>query len=128
LPPPTGEEEGLSSTTASGSSDEWEGLRPWRRGDPLRWVAWKKVARQAENGRDDWISRDFSQPSGGRCWLEADRTGLADAEQRLSRLCAWVLAAEAQGLDYGLRLSGLEIAPGQGPAQQQRCLEALALC
>lgn len=118
----------MTATARSGSSDEWEGLRPWRRGDPLRWVAWKKVARQSENGRDDWISRDFALPSGRRCWLEPARTGLSDPEQILSRLCAWVLAAEAQGLDYGLRLGGLEITPGQGAAQRQRCLEALALC
>ena len=128
LPPPTGVEEGLTTTDTNGSSDEWEGLRPWRRGDPLHWVAWKKVARQAESGRDDWVSRDFTRPSGRRCWLDAGRTGLSDPEQRLSRLCAWVLAAEAQQLDYGLRLGALEIAPGHGATHRQRCLEALALC
>ncbi len=111
-----------------GAGDEWEGLRPWRHGDPLHWVAWKQVARQAEGGREGWISREFVEPRGGPCWLDPTRTGLADTEQRLSRLCAWVLAAEAQGLDYGLRLARLEITPGHGPAQRQRCLEALALC
>ena len=131
LPPPTGEEERLATQATSdsgGGNDEWEGVRPWRRGDPLRWVAWKKVARQAESGRDDWVSRDFARPGGRRCWLDEARTGLSEPEQRLSRLCAWVLAAEAQQLDYGLRLGALEIAPGHGAAQRQRCLEALALC
>ena len=46
----------------------------------------------------------------------------------VSRLTAWVLLADAQGLDYGLRLPGVEIKPGSGAAQRLRCLEALATC
>lgn len=34
--------------------------------------------------------------------------------------------ADEQGLDYGLRLPGVEIKPASGPAQRLRCLEALA--
>ena len=41
---------------------------------------------------------------------------------------AWVLLAEAQELDYGLRLPGSERQPEGGPAHRQACLEALALC
>jgi len=37
-----------------------------------------------------------------------------------------VLAADAQHLDYGLRLPGVEIPPAGGAAQRLRCLEALA--
>ena len=128
LPLAAGSEEGRIARAVAGDRDEWDGLRPWRRGDPLHWVAWKKVARQPEGSRDDWVCRDFVRPAGQRCWLDAAKSGLSDPEQRLSRLCAWVLAAEALELDYGLRLGALEIAPGHGAAQRQRCLEALALC
>jgi uncharacterized protein (DUF58 family) len=38
-----------------------------------------------------------------------------------------VLAAERAGARYGLRLAGVEIAPGQGEAHRATCLEALAL-
>ena len=48
-------------------------------------------------------------------------------EQRLSRLAAWVLAAEQGGIVYGLRLPGREFAPAQGDAHRRKCLEALAL-
>jgi len=51
---------------------------------------------------------------------------LTEVEPQRSRLCAWVLAAERQGLDYGLTLPGLQITPAHGPAHQARCLEALA--
>jgi uncharacterized protein (DUF58 family) len=48
-------------------------------------------------------------------------------EQRLSRLAGWVLAAQAQGAFYGLRLPGTEIPPGRGDAHAAACLQALAL-
>ena len=61
-------------------------------------------------------------------WLEPQQTGISHTEQQLSRLCAWVLQAEQQGLDYGLRLGALEIKPAHGEAHKRRCLQALALC
>ena len=61
-------------------------------------------------------------------WLDATQTGLPDLEHRLSRLCAWVLQAQALGLDYGLRLNGVELKPSNGEAHKRQCLEALALC
>ena len=107
-------------------SDEAQDVRPYRRGDPLKWVLWKKAARLAGSAQPQWLSRDFGLPSAAELWLDASRCGLADEEARRARLCAWVLQAEAQGLRYGLRLPGLEIAPDHGPAQRRRCLEALA--
>ena len=46
----------------------------------------------------------------------------------LLAVVAWVLLADDQGLDYGLRLPGVEIKPASGAAQRLRCLEALATC
>ena len=51
----------------------------------------------------------------------------SSSEQRLSRLAGWVLAAERAGAHYGLRLPGVEIAPGRGDAHRAACLQALAL-
>ena len=39
----------------------------------------------------------------------------------------WVLAAERSGVTYGLRLPGVDIAPGRGELQSAACLQALAL-
>ena len=73
------------------------------------------------------VSRDAEQLDRSQLWLSPERTGLQDPEARLSRLTAWVLEAERLGLDYGLRLPHTEIAPDNGIAQRQRCLQALAL-
>ena len=48
-------------------------------------------------------------------------------EERLARLCRWVLEADEAGLAYGLRLPELIIPPGSGPTQRSQCLKALAL-
>jgi uncharacterized protein (DUF58 family) len=61
-------------------------------------------------------------------WLDYALAGPLSAEDRLSRLTAWVLQAERLGRDYGLRLPGREIKAASGEAHKRRCLEALATC
>ncbi len=101
---------------------EFEGVRAYRRGDALKHVVWKKAARTGE-----LVSRDASSAMQQELWLDWHLAQLAGTEPRLSRLAAWVLAAEAAGVAHGLRLPGVEIAPGSGNAQQRRSLDALAL-
>ena len=105
------------------SSGEYDGVRAYRRGDPLKIIVWKKFAKA-----EQLVSRDAQQVQHTELWLDREHSGSHDPEQQLSRLCAWVLQAEQQGLDYGLRLGTLQIAPGCGDAHKKRCLEALALC
>jgi uncharacterized protein (DUF58 family) len=101
---------------------EFDGVRPYRRGDALKNIVWKKAAKA-----DVLISRDSEPAHGSALWLDLAQTGGAELEHRLSRLCAWVMEAERLELDYGLRLPGTEIAPSHGEVHQRRCLEALAL-
>ena len=105
---------------------EMEGVRAYRRGDPLKQVAWKKAAKALETG-GDLVSRDTSASAHQELWLDWSACGGLAAEDRLSRLTAWTLAAHRAGADYGLRVPGLELAPADGDGQRRRCLEALAL-
>lgn len=115
-------------------SGEFDGVRPYRRGDPLKTVVWKKAAKALAAGSDELVSRDTQQRQHVELWLDIALTGLPNnpsatpTEARLSRLCAWVLRAEQQGLHYGLRLPQHVIAPSSGEAHKRQCLEALALC
>lgn len=104
------------------ASNEFDGVRPYRRGDPLKSIVWKKAAKT-----DELVSRDSLQAQHFQLWLDLHETHGATLEQRLSRLCAWVLMAEAQELDYGLRLPGIEFPPAQGELHRRQCLQALAL-
>jgi hypothetical protein len=48
-------------------------------------------------------------------------------ERRLSQLARWVLDAEGEGRNYGLRLPEFSQSPGQGDLHRHECLKALAL-
>jgi uncharacterized protein (DUF58 family) len=105
---------------------EVEGVRAYRRGDPLKLIAWKKAARTMESG-GELVSRDTSASAHQELWLDWQACAALAPEARLSRLAAWALLAHRAGAEFGLRLPGQNIAPEQGEAQKRRCLEALAL-
>ena len=117
---------GGSNVARSNDGGEIEGVRAYRRGDPLKLVAWKKAAQALETGAE-LVSRDTSVSARRELWLEWSACGGLPTEERLSRLAAWAIAAERAGADYGLRLPGLEIEPASGDAHRRRCLEAMAL-
>jgi len=100
---------------------ELDGVRSYRRGDAMRLLVWKKVAKTGQ-----LVSRETVAAGTRELWLDWIAAPSADAERRLSRLAAWVQAAERGGLAYGLRLPGREIAPGQGDAHRRAALDALA--
>ncbi|MPM75033.1 hypothetical protein SDC9_122024 [bioreactor metagenome] len=127
LPPGEARAQGAGNAPARGIG-EFDGVRPYRRGDPLKMVVWKKAAKSFATGSDELVSRDAQQSQQQELWLDMSATGLHDREARLSRLTAWVLQADRLGVDYGVRLPGREISPDAGAAHRHRCLEALALC
>ena len=74
------------------------------------------------------LTKQFTGEAAAQLWLDWQLLGVGfNAEQRLSRLAGWVLAAERAGTSYGLRLPGVEIAPGRGDPHRNACLQALAL-
>jgi len=118
---------GLPGATGRGGErgqghDDFTALRPYHAGDSLRHVHWKAVAR--EQGMH---TKQFAGEAAQELWLAWELLPGLAVEARLSRLCRWVLEADAAGLAYGLRLPDRVIAPDFGPGQRRRCLEALAL-
>ena len=120
---PTAGGAGNSRTTDGG---EIEGVRGYRRGDPLKLVVWKKAAKALETG-GELVSRDTSASAHRELWLDWQACGALAPEERLSRLAAWSEAAHRAGIDHGLRMPGVELAPADGEAHRRRCLETLAL-
>ncbi|MEW6694338.1 MAG: DUF58 domain-containing protein [Pseudomonadota bacterium] len=103
-----------------------DAVRPYRAGDAPSRILWKKAARH-DGDPTGWLVRDSSSAAPPAVlWLDEATCGLRDREARRSRLCAWVLAADARGLRYGLRLAGRSIEPDTGAEHRRRCLELLA--
>jgi uncharacterized protein (DUF58 family) len=125
---PPGEPRGAgTANVVRQNTGEFDGVRAYRRGDPLKTVVWKKAAKS-----DTLVSRDTQQVQRYELWLDLAQTGAFKGsagmlEQRISRLCAWVLVADKQEMQYGLRLGNTEIAPASGEAHRRVCLQALAL-
>jgi len=119
--PPGQPRAGAGLAGGARATGEFDGVRAWQRGDAMKLIVWKKFAKSGE-----LVARDTVHMQRQELWLDFARTGHADTEARLARLTAWVLAADAQGLDYGLRLPRTEIAPAGGAAHRLRCLEAIA--
>lgn len=126
LPPPAppGFEGFDVRRSASAAEAELAGLRDYTSGDPMNRVAWKAVARGA-----GWYTKQFEGTGGGGAlelrWDELP-PGLG-TEARLSRLTAWILAAEREVRTFRLVLPGTELAPGSGAAHRRAALTALAL-
>lgn len=113
-----GERQGLEG------QEDFAGLRERQPADSPRHIAWKAAAR--DMGNRPLQVKTFSGGAREELWLDWDAAH-GDVEQRLSQLTAWVLDAEAAGLDYGLRLPRCQFPPARGPVHRHRCLEALAL-
>src|SRR4051812_32602233 len=95
LPPGEPRSGGAESLRAQ-QTGEFDGVRGYRRGDPLRNVVWKKFAKAGE-----LVSRDAEQAQRYELWLDLAHAGGRDLEHRLSRLTAWVLQADRLGASYG---------------------------
>jgi uncharacterized protein (DUF58 family) len=105
----------------TGSGTEFEGVRAYRRGDTLRQVVWKKAARTGE-----LISRETAGAVQRELVLQWQQAQGLDTEARLSRLAAWVVAADAAGHLWGLVLPNAELAPDNGTLHRHAALRALA--
>jgi uncharacterized protein (DUF58 family) len=123
--PPLPRGYGGADPLAQGASDDADlaGLREFQRGDPPQRVAWKAVARGA-----GWFSKEFDGAGGGgplALRWDALPSSLP-VEARLSRLTAWVLAAERSARPFSLTLPGKHLPARQGRDHRREALTALA--
>ncbi len=102
--------------------DEISNIREYHVGDPVRDIAWKKTAQNNKT----WV-KQFEQMQGQQMLFDFDQMTTLTVEHKLSRLCAWVLQAERQNMDYQLKLCDFCSDMGHGTEQLAQCLKALAL-
>jgi uncharacterized protein (DUF58 family) len=109
--------------TSGGGSDDFAGLRAYQASDSPRHIHWKAAARG-----QGLQTKVFSGRAAAELWLDWNQLpGNMGLEAKLSRLTRWVLAADQDGLRYGLRLPGIALAPDSGEPHRLACLRALAL-
>ena len=121
---------GRPSPDGAGStgSDDFAGVRSYQPGDPLRYLAWRQIARLDPELGGQLVTKHFEGGTVDELVLDFDALppGL-DAELRLARMARWVLEAEQRALPYAFRLGRVRYDTALGEAHQAACLRALAL-
>ncbi len=103
-------------------SDDFYGLRDYQRGDSLRHVFWKSVAKG-----QPLQSKHYTAYADRSVWLDWALFDGLPPEQRLSHLCYWVLEFDRRNEEYGLRLPGVTLEPASGDNHRLTALRQLAL-
>ncbi|CCE22184.1 DUF58 domain-containing protein [Methylotuvimicrobium alcaliphilum] len=123
FPDASGSDAAGQSVSDRGGQDDFIGTREYQAGDLLRQIHWKAYAKG-----QGLLSKQYAGESvGTELWLDYGQAFGERTEDRLSRLCRWILDADTAGLRYGLRLPGCRIPPDHGASHRARCLKALAL-
>ncbi len=103
-------------------NDEFIGLRSYQKGDSLKHIAWKYLAK----GKG-LLSKEYDNQQLSMQWFDWHSLHGQGVEDKLSHLTGWVLQAEREGRAYGLRLPNTAIAPSNGDQHRDYCLSQLAL-
>lgn len=113
--------EDAGAATQGAGVDDYQGLRNYQPGDSpqrLHWKAWSR-------GQGLFV-KDFTDLSGQDLCLDFMALG-GDIEERLSRLCYWVLELSQRQQPFALRLPDFLSNVDSGDAHREACLRALAL-
>jgi uncharacterized protein (DUF58 family) len=120
-PPPENASGGNAPAVHRAGDEEWAGLRAFRSGDSPRQVAWPAYAR----GRG-LLVKVYESPVAHHRTFDLATVPGADVEARLEQLCAWIVAADARGERYGIKVGANEVPPDAGAGHRARCLDELA--
>ncbi|WP_462324882.1 DUF58 domain-containing protein [Desulfoplanes sp.] len=101
-------------------SDDFGGLREYVPGDPMQRVAWKSSSKGT-----GLLTKEFVTGTRRHVGIRWDDVQGSD-EERLSQLCAMILAAEKRGAPYWLELPGHVSDVARGVEHRHRCLMRLA--
>ena len=108
--------------SCEGRGEDFIGYRDYQLGDSPRHIDWKAVARG-----QDWLIKQFGGINATLLWLSWDEVSLLnDVEASLSQLCLWILIADSQKIQYGLKMPHCTIEPNNGQQHREHCLQTLA--
>jgi uncharacterized protein (DUF58 family) len=125
-PRPSGERvrrAGETFSGAAGARGEYRGLRPYRPGDDPRDVHWRTSARLGEP-----VVREYERDRSQALWICLElRAADEDAAETAAEIAGSLAsAAMRRGEAFGFATAEARVAPGAGPVQLERVLEALA--
>ncbi len=115
------EENDSEQSIKSAGTDNFEGLERYAIGDNINRIHWPAYAK----GQGLHI-KEFSQSSGRDSWLDYNHFS-GSQENRLEKMCYWVLKYHDEHRVFGIKLGSIHIEPSHSENHLHACLEALAL-
>ncbi|MEM7098345.1 MAG: DUF58 domain-containing protein [Pseudomonadota bacterium] len=102
-------------------SEDFVDIRNYVSGDPIKNILWRSYARA-----DNLVVKKYASYIEPRLWFDyQDFSG--NVEEKLSRIAGLALQATQHEREFGMRLPGVEVAPGVGPVHLHTVLRELAL-
>lgn len=102
-------------------SDDFNDIKSYRPGDPVRHIIWRSYARS-----DELMVKQYASYVEPRLWLTLDGVS-GDLEEKVSRLTGLALQATRADREFGLDLGTLRIPPARGEAHLEQVLRELAV-
>lgn len=119
--------DGQSSAVVKGES-EFIGVREFRRGDALRSIAWRQMAKENLFARGKLLTKLFDGSAVDSRSLSMDLVrDVGNFESKIMRLASWVYEAELGGAEYSLDIKSGYVEMGRGYRQMEQCMNLLAL-
>lgn len=102
--------------------EDFYGFRNYVAGDSLKQVNWRSVAKG-----QPLQTKVYAAQQNEQTWVDWHALQCQSTEEKLSKLCDWVLQLDKNNKPYGLRLPNREIVPDIGEIHKKQVLTALAL-
>lgn len=102
-------------------SDDFNDIKAYRAGDPIRNIIWRSYARS-----DELMVKEYASYVEPRLWLTLDSVA-GNLEEQVSRLTGLALKATREEKEFGIDLGRVRIPPGRGEAHLEQVLKELAL-
>jgi len=102
-------------------SDDFNDIKSYRPGDPIRHIIWRSYARS-----DELMVKQYASYIEPRLWLNLDSVA-GDLEEKVSRLTGLALKATRADREFGLDLGTPRLPPSRGEAHLEQVLKELAL-
>lgn len=102
-------------------SDDFNDIKAYRPGDPIRHIIWRSYARS-----DELMVKHYASYVEPRLWLTLDSVP-GELEEQISRLTGLALQATRLEREFGLEMGQIRIPPGRGEAHLEQVLKELAL-
>jgi uncharacterized protein (DUF58 family) len=117
------------ATSFLNTSENFSGVKIYSPGDKPRDMAWRQIAKFGGFDRGVFYTKIFDAEQGASRLFSEHLLGTdLSLDAKLSRITAWVLDAEKEGVRYGIDSLGVMINLGSGPEHCALCLRMLAQC